>query len=195
MAIIPASKKNAAWNVSTKLDGLLGWARHPDSNALSEPWAESYKQNIIGATDAAIRSFMDDARTIQKLKLARKLAHEFIALMLDRPKLSTIPPEEWTVQAYRQLFDDLTELQREFRIMGDAVETPNSEKPADEVPAVGAQHSRITVPTNEDVARVVNLVADGHPVQTAAKKVAKNSEHSVGSLKTMYYTWKRNAQK
>jgi len=147
MAIIPASKPNAAWNVSHKLNDLLGWARHPDPNALTEVWAESHKQNIIGATDAAIRSFADDARTIQKLKSVRKLAFEFIALLLDRPKLSTIPPEEWSVQAYRQLFDDLAELQREFRIMGDAVETPNSDNPEAAVPIANPESAACSVKT------------------------------------------------
>jgi len=91
-----------------------------------------YKRNIIGATDAAVLSFTGDARTIQKLKSVRQLAFEFIALLLDRPNLSTIPPEEWNVLTYRQLFDDLSSLEREFRILGDAVETPcnASDKPA-----------------------------------------------------------------
>ena len=46
---------------------------------------------------------------------------------------------------------------------------------------------KIIMPTNEDVARVCNFVAEGMPVQTAAKKVAENSEHSFSSLKTLYY--------
>jgi len=68
-------------------------------------------------------------------------------------------------------------------------------EPIGESGAQQAQFFKKNVPTNEDVSRVVNLVADGMPVQTAAKKVAENSEHSAGSLKTMYYTWKRNANK
>lgn len=59
--------------------------------------------------------------------------------------------------------------------------------------AAGAQHSKVTVPTNEDVARVVNLVAAGESVLAAARKVAENSVHSAGSLKTMYYTWRRQS--
>jgi hypothetical protein len=61
--------------------------------------------------------------------------------------------------------------------------------------AAGAQLSKIIVPTNEDVARVVNLVAGGMPVQTAANEIAKKSEHSAGSLKTMYYKWRQTAKK
>lgn len=68
-------------------------------------------------------------------------------------------------------------------------------EPVGNVQTAEAQHSKIVVPTNEDVARVVNLVASGMAVQTAAKEIAKNSEHSAGSLKTMYYTWKRTANK
>lgn len=60
--------------------------------------------------------------------------------------------------------------------------------------AAEAQHPKIVVPTNEDVARVVNLVFGGMPVQTAAKEIAKNSVHSAGSLKTMYYTWRRKTK-
>ena len=58
-----------------------------------------------------------------------------------------------------------------------------------------AQPPKIIVPTNEDVARVCNLVAEGMPVQTAAKEVAKNSVHKAGSLKTMYYAYLRRLKK
>ena len=32
-------------------------------------------------------------------------------------------------------------------------------------------------------------------VQTAANEIAKKSEHSAGSLKTMYYKWRQTAKK
>ena len=194
MAIIPASKKNAAWNVSKKLDGLLGWAIQPWSKPLPDGWADSYRETVRGAFVAAMRSFQADDATCQRLRFTLKMAERFIAVMWGNPTLSVLSVQDWNVPMYRQLFNDLVVLQREFEILGDD-QTSVDTKPADEVPAAGAQHSKITVPTNEDVVRVVNLVARGRPVQTAAKEVAKNSEHSVGSLKTMYYAWKRNAKK
>ena len=67
--------------------------------------------------------------------------------------------------------------------------------PMGDAQSAGAQHKKVFVPTNEDVSRVVNLVASGTPVQTAAKEIAKNSVHTAGSLKTMYYRWKQTAKK
>jgi len=47
MAIIPAERHNAAWNVSHQLNDLLGWARYPDPNALSEAFAEAYTSETL----------------------------------------------------------------------------------------------------------------------------------------------------
>jgi|GEM_PF-4220374 len=130
--IIPAKKRDAARNVSHQLDDLLGWARHPDPTALNFGWADAYRRTLNDVVDSAVCAFAGNKQAIPRLKSVRTLALDFIGLMVDRPKLSTIPPEEWPVPAYRQLFDDLAPLQREFRIMGDAVETPSndSDKPA-----------------------------------------------------------------
>lgn len=129
MTIIPAEKSTAAHFVSVHLADLLYWATKPDPNALSGDWLDAHKLRIGEVTESALRSFAGDEANSLRLRTARKLAFQFATLMHDRPKLSTIPVEEWHVQAYRQLFDDLSSLQREFWILSNTDEQPIKTEP------------------------------------------------------------------
>jgi len=187
MTIIPADKTDAAWNVYKQLENVLGFARHPHPAALGDDWADACKQNIIAATDSAKRSFAGDSAAIQKLKSVRSLALEFIAVMIDRPMLSAIPPEAWNVRAYRQLFDDLSSLERKFRIIGEqsgnddsavvpAVEHPEQPKIVfNDDPAIQRIHDRVTA--SDFIEGTKNKIC-----QEVAEKFNRNGE----SLRTSY---------
>jgi hypothetical protein len=122
-------KHRAAWNIGHEMADLLGWARHPSPEPLSLGWADAYKKNTVSTVDYALHVFESDESVCKKLKSARKLAFEFIALLAGNPTLAAIPVHEWNVQAYRQLFDDLSELKREFKILSHTAEAPATMEP------------------------------------------------------------------
>ena len=124
MKIIPADKPIAAWNVGEILSDLLFWAIHASPEPLSDAWLNTYKEKLVSVTDAASRSFADDPVTLQKLIDVRRLGFKFATLLCDRPALSTIPIEEWTVPKYRRLFNDLDTLQAHFQDAGKEVIAP-----------------------------------------------------------------------
>jgi hypothetical protein len=112
------------------------------------------------------------------------------------PSVGQLPSSEASPPAPEtERQDSISDDKSDPTTMPDEFVESDDAEPKDNLPKVGAQHSKIVVPTNEDVARVVNLVASGMQVQTAAKEIAKKSEHSAGTLKTMYYKWKRKAKK
>ena len=140
MAIIPAEPKFAFWNFSKLLSDLLCWATHPDNATLNIDWQESYKDRISDVADSTILSVehLGDESLVEKIKAARRLGFEFATLLCDRPALSTVAVENWTVPRYRQLFDDLSALEHEFKLLGDAptehdvaaeTASPNGKKP------------------------------------------------------------------
>jgi hypothetical protein len=116
--IVPAAKDLAAWNVSQTLGDILGWATYPDPKRLSMGWWDTYKANVQQVVGAATRSFHDEPEALQKLSETRSLAMKFLGLLYHNPTLSTVPVQDWPVKAYQRLFDDLSELEREFRIRG-----------------------------------------------------------------------------
>jgi hypothetical protein len=209
------------WFVLTELqrqvDSLLTYAIHPQTETLTADWMNAVKNRIRDYTSDALQSFSADSARISLIWKAQSASLAFVTLMHDRPKLSTMRREEWTVPAYCRIFDELDSVSATLKTHADELEQEKTDfSPAEDSPAVvteksvtvdktcdaqvhvrsgGAQQAKIVVPTNEDVARVVNLVADGMPVQTAAKKIAENSEHTFGSLKSMFYTWKRSTHK
>ena len=112
------------------------------------------------------------------------------------PSVGQLPSSEASPSAPEtERQDSISDDKSDPTTMPDEFVESDDAEPKDNLPKVGAQHSKIVVPTNEDVARVVNLVASGMQVQTAAKEIAKKSAHSAGSLKTMYYAWRRTARK
>lgn len=54
---------------------------------------------------------------------------------------------------------------------------------------------KIKVPTNDDVAAVVNLVAKGMSASAAAREVAEKSEHNAETLRSSYQRWKKENAK
>ena len=123
--INPATKKNAAWQLSNLLNAILGWATNPQAEPLSVGWWDRCKQDISEAADVAIRSFDGDHETLRKIRQSRKLTFKFVGLLHHNPSLSSTAVQDWTVQAYRVLFDDLSSLQRELGAMGDAEGAPS----------------------------------------------------------------------
>ena len=128
--IIPAAKEIAAWNVSRTLADVLGWATYPDPKRLTMGWWDTYKGNVQQVVGAATRSFHDEPGMLQKLDETRSLAFKFLGLLYHNPTLSTVPVQDWTVKAYQRLFDDLSELEREFRIRGNTPDNPAGETAA-----------------------------------------------------------------
>ncbi len=120
MAIIPAEPADAFWNFSKLLADLLGWATHPDPAPLNNDWLKAYKDRVRDVAAATIRSAetLGDDSLVAKIKAARKLGVEFVTLLCDRPALSTVAVENWTVPRYRELFDNLSTLEREFEMLG-----------------------------------------------------------------------------
>ena len=115
------------------------------------------------------------------------------AAIVPTAEMSLIPSEFTRAQAVSILEKWIRHV---LRMEGNLKAEPAARKPIEsETELVKAQPPKIVVPTNEDVSRVVNLVAEGMPVQTAAKKVAENSHHSWGSLKVMYYKHKKKCVK
>ncbi len=114
--ILPSDLRTAIHFLTTVLDDLLCWSVHPDPQPLSEAWLTSVKSGLVDKTDSAIRSaeHAGDAALVTKIKRARKLGFEFATLLCDRPVLSTVPVEQWTVPKHRRLFDDLDSLNAEF---------------------------------------------------------------------------------
>ena len=133
MAKRTTDKHRAAWNISHEMADLLGWARHPSPEPLSPGWADAYKKNTVSVVEYALQVFEYDESACRKLKSARKLAFEFIALLANNPTLAVMPVHEWPVESYRQLFDDLSALEREFRILSNVDEQPAG-KPAATTP-------------------------------------------------------------
>ena len=133
MAKRTTDKHRAAWNISHEMADLLGWARHPSPEPLSPSWADAYKKNTVAVVEYALQVFESDDDACRKLKASRKLAFEFIALLANNPTLAVVPVHEWPVAAYRQLFDDLSGLEREFKILSNPDEQPAG-KPANMEP-------------------------------------------------------------
>lgn len=159
MKIIPAERSDAAWLVSNHLKNLLSFAIHPDPEALSAAWLDAIKERVVETTDAAQRSFEGDALACELLNSARKLAFQFAKLMHDRPKLSTIPVEEWNVESYRRLFDDLSAAERTIRTMTNRQEAqPEPEEPTPVGTTSGPSgQTQNNIPQPEDVAEFYRL--------------------------------------
>ncbi len=131
--IIPAEPEHAFWNYSKLLSDLLCWATHPIGKTLNIDWRESYKNRIRDVADATIRSVehRGDDSLVKKIKTAQRLGFQFATLLCDRPDLSTVAVENWNVPRYRQLFDDLSALEREFKLRADGELPPPIKPPAD----------------------------------------------------------------
>lgn len=200
MKIIPAEKSTAAYFVSQQLQNLLGFGIHPDPEALSGAWLDAIKARIVETTDAAQRSFEGDAGACELLKSARRLAFQFAMLMHDRPKLSTIPVEEWNVESYRRLFDDLSAAERTIRTLSDKCEQPGRGEPAaepdseqeNELGQLG--HPKIVLPTDPDVADVWNtfqaVTVGTANVSEICREVAGKSGANAESLRKKFNRWK-----
>ena len=114
---VKLEEHNQEWSaicVGRQISDLICWAIHPHPEALPDGWAAAYKLKITDAVNAAEKWHASDACLIDRLRSAKRLAFQFIALINDRPKISTVPVEEWPIQSYRQLFDDLAECSRFF---------------------------------------------------------------------------------
>ena len=86
---------------------------------LDGEWRDSV---INGIGEVAVMALGDNAGDValtQKIWRARSLATEFANLLCDRPALSAVPVESWTVPHYQHLFNDVSTIEREFRLLGD----------------------------------------------------------------------------
>ncbi len=118
MAKTPDETSYAFRELARELDSLLNWAVEPWPNPLDDNWLEGTKRGIRHAARVA-RNATRDRVIADKVFAANCKGVEFARLLCDRPKLSTIPVEEWTVPKYRLLFDDLAALAREFHRLGE----------------------------------------------------------------------------
>ncbi len=119
--IIPADEAYAFWQLHKILNDVLCWATHPDPEPHGDEWLTMQKERIWDAAASAIRSIKSnggDAQRIADVKESQRLVNEFATLLTDRPNLSTIPVEEWSVPKYRRLFDELDALSTKFKVLG-----------------------------------------------------------------------------
>lgn len=130
--IIPAEPADAFWEFSKLLSDLLFWATDTVPQPLNVAWREKYKDSIKDVADSTIRSAktLGDDSLVAKIQKAQRLGFEFATLLCDRPALSTVAVENWTVPRYRQLFNDLSALEREFKLRGDGELPTPSIKPS-----------------------------------------------------------------
>lgn len=153
--IVAATKENAAWNVSRMLADVLAWATYPDPRRLSLGWWDKNKANAESVLKSAVRSFDGDENALQRLRDARSLTVRFLGLMYHNPTLSKVPVQDWPVKAYQRLFDDLSELEREFRILGNSQPGPQRPEAADNTSNSFAASDSIT-PVSSTVPPVAN---------------------------------------
>ena len=129
--------------LARELDNLLNWAVEPWPNPLDEEWLEGTKRGIHHTARIALNATRD--RVIaDKVFAANCKGVEFARLLCNRPKLSTIPVEEWTIPKYRLLFDDLAALAREFHWLGQEVTETANEQPDASTPADGERAKKPT---------------------------------------------------
>ena len=147
--IIPAELTTAMWTVSRVIENLLGNAIHPDPDPLRPEWYTEFKDAVRSAAHSALRSVEADGENLpldSKIKRAERLSVELITLLANKPHLSTIPVEKWTIPHYQNLFNELKELQVEFEKLGSVEPKPTGAAPPDD-PLVTAM----------DVAQFLNI--------------------------------------
>ncbi len=116
--IIPAEPATAFWYLERFLADLLFWSIIPHSQPLTNEWLDAMRDTIRQKCGGAMRSvehYGPDAVLDQKIRDAQSLALQLATLLHASPDLSTIPRRQWTVPRECQLYDELANLQREFR--------------------------------------------------------------------------------
>ena len=86
---------------------------------LDGEWRDSIIEGIGEAAVVALEDIAGDVALTQKIWRARSLATEFANLLCNRPALSAVPVESWTVPHYQRLLNDVSTIEREFRLLGD----------------------------------------------------------------------------
>lgn len=105
--------QDAFYELAHTLNSLLEWAIEPWPRALPENWAEGEKRGVSHAARLARNLTTDDA-LVEKIFAANRKGQRFVDLLQKHPTISAIPVEEWSVPAYRKLFDDIAALRDEF---------------------------------------------------------------------------------
>ncbi len=129
------------WLLHQRLDDLLAWCTHPDPKPLSYQWQDSVKQEIHAAIEQSLRDVQGNDAITEQLKDAKRLAYKLATLMTNRPNLSTVRREDWTVESYCKLFDKLSKLNEEF---GELAKVPISFRSPGRETALGPSEQRET---------------------------------------------------
>lgn len=87
--------------------------------ALDSEWLASTTTGINEAAGAALEAIRDDVALTRTIHRANSLAMEFANLLCNRPTLSAVPVESWSVPHYQRLFDDVSTIERECRQIGE----------------------------------------------------------------------------
>lgn len=107
------------------LSSLVSFAVHPYSEPISNGSMESARVLIRETLRTALAAFSDDHEMTATLCRAESAALEFAATMCNRPKLSTVPREEWTVPKYCRMFDELDAIASELKEKAEELERAN----------------------------------------------------------------------
>lgn len=98
------------------LRDLLTWVDYPRPDPLTAEWLPGRQNEIFRAFDPAI----DFARSVKENVLAEDLekakckAFELIAILYDRPELSTVRFDAWPSERRRQIPEEIDKFIREF---------------------------------------------------------------------------------
>ena len=134
----------------------MSWAVEPWPTPHNDEWLEGQKRAIHQATRTA-RNSTKDRLIANKIFDANCKAVELARLLCNRPKLSTIPVEEWTIPKYRLLFDDVAALAREFHRLGNEVITSIA-------PAKPVTPAQVTVTINVDAIQATIFTPNGEEI-------------------------------
>lgn len=107
------------------LSSLVSYAVHPLSEPHSNGWLESVRGLIRETLRPALAAFSDNDEMTATLCRAQSAALEFAAMMHNRPKLSTVPREEWTVPKYCRMFDELDAIASALKVKAEELERAN----------------------------------------------------------------------
>ncbi|MDZ4689522.1 MAG: hypothetical protein SH850_30975 [Planctomycetaceae bacterium] len=104
-----------------ELAGLLQWAIAPWPTSLPDDWLTGQKRAVHHAARTA-RNATTDKSVANKIITANRQGVESAELLQQHPTISMVAVEHWTVLRYRQMFDDVSALQRYFRQIADELD-------------------------------------------------------------------------
>lgn len=122
-------------SLALKLEDLLGWCEHPAVKPHAREWLDATKDDLRAAAQAAGKQSRHDRNLAGKVDRAERLSLKLAALLCSHPDIATQPVQQWPVKRHRDLFDALSDLERQFREIGETERAEPQRTPVEEMAA------------------------------------------------------------